>query len=83
MPKLEQWLTAFDQVALSTGHPQGGCAMSEDPDIGVVDADFRLRGFSNLRVCDASLFPMSAGVNPQWTVMALAHHCANVMKGSV
>lgn len=79
--RLEKWLTSFDQVALSTGHPQGGSAMSEDPKIGVVDAEFRVRGFANLRVCDASLFPMAAGVNPQWTVMALAHCCADVMNG--
>jgi choline dehydrogenase-like flavoprotein len=74
-----RWLRSFDQLALSTGHPQGGTCMSEDPAIGVVDAEFRLRGFSNLRVCDAGLFPMSAGTQPQWTVMALAHCCANVI----
>ena len=53
--------------------------MSTDPALGVVGADFRVRGFSNLRVCDASLFPEVAGVNPQWTVMALADRCGAVM----
>ena len=76
-----RWLRSFDQLALSTGHPQGGTCMSEDPTIGVVDPEFRLRGFSNLRVCDAGLFPMSAGTHPQWTVMALAHCCANLLNG--
>jgi choline dehydrogenase-like flavoprotein len=55
--------------------------MSTDPSMSVVDADFRLRGVSNLRICDASLFPEVAGVNPQWTVMALAHHLGRLMKG--
>jgi choline dehydrogenase-like flavoprotein len=76
-----RWLRRFDQVALSTGHPQGGTCMSADPAISVVDEEFRLRGFSNLRVCDAGLFPLPAGVQPQWTVMALAHACANVING--
>ena len=39
-------------------------------------ADFRVRGIENLRVCDGSVFPAVAGVNPQWTIFALAHLCA-------
>jgi choline dehydrogenase-like flavoprotein len=66
-------------LRLGTGHPQGGNAMSNDPAIGVIDGEFRVRGFSNLRICDSSVYPEVAGVNPQWTAMALAHHCAEVM----
>jgi len=66
-------------LSVGTGHPQGGNAMSSDSAIGVVDSQFRLRGFSNLRICDGSIFPDSAGVNPQWTIMALAHECARVL----
>jgi choline dehydrogenase-like flavoprotein len=79
--RFTRWFVRFDQVALSTGHPQGGSAMSDDPAIGVVGGDFRVRGFANLLICDGSLFPLAAGVNPQWTIMALAHHCGNVMNG--
>jgi choline dehydrogenase len=68
-------------LKIGTGHPQGGNAMSADPQIGVIDSEFRLRGFSNLRVCDGSIFPESAGVNPQWTIMALAHECARIVAG--
>ncbi len=63
-------------LPLSTAHPQGGNAISMDPGIGVVDSDFRVRGVANLRVCDGSIFPAVAGVNPQWTIYALAHLCA-------
>jgi choline dehydrogenase-like flavoprotein len=63
-------------LPLSTAHPQGGNAISEDAAIGVVGADFRVRGIDNLRVCDGSVFPAVAGVNPQWTIYALAHLCA-------
>ena len=67
------------RLRVGTGHPQGGNAMSRDPGIGVIDDQFRLRGFGNLRICDGSIFPASAGVNPQWTIMALAHECARVL----
>ena len=67
-------------LKIGTGHPQGGNAMSSDPQVGVVDAQFRVRGLTNLRVCDGSVFPESAGVNPQWTIMALAHECARTME---
>ncbi len=77
--RFEQTLTAPAQLRLGTGHPQGGNAMSLDPDHSVVDEQFQVRGIANLRVCDASVFPEVAGVNPQWTVMALAHHCARLM----
>ena len=63
-------------LPLSTAHPQGGNALSDDPGIGVLGRDFRVRGIDNLRVCDGSVFPAVAGVNPQWTIFALAHLCA-------
>lgn len=65
-----------DYIKLGTGHPQGGNTLSRDPKRGVVDADFRVHGFDNLHVCDASVFPTSLTVNPQLTVMALAHYAA-------
>ena len=55
--------------------------MSADPGIGVIDEQFRLRGFANLRTCDGSIFPDDAGVNPQWTIMALVHEWARVLVG--
>jgi choline dehydrogenase-like flavoprotein len=63
-------------LPMSTAHPQGGNALSDDAEIGVVRGDFRVRGIDNLRVCDGSVFPAVAGVNPQWTIFALAHLCA-------
>jgi choline dehydrogenase-like flavoprotein len=62
------------QLSLNTAHPQGGNAISEDPQRGVVDPQFRVHGYENLYVCDASVFPTGITVNPQLTVMALAHH---------
>ena len=63
-------------ISTGTGHPQGGNVMSSDPATGVVDEQFKVFGFDNLFVCDASVFPTSLGVNPQVTVMTLAHYAA-------
>ena len=69
-------------LALGTGHPQGGNAMSRDPSKGVVGPDFRVHGYENLYVADASVIPSSLTVNPQLTVMGLAHHAAQQMKAA-
>jgi choline dehydrogenase-like flavoprotein len=63
-------------IGLHTSHPQGGNAVSRDPEKGVVDEQFRVHGIENLYVCDASSFPSSVTVNPQLTVMALADYAA-------
>lgn len=75
----ETQLTDLRELVVGTGHPQGGNGMSDDDAIGPVGADFRVRGMDNLRVCDGSLFPDCAGINPQWTIMALAHLCGEHM----
>ncbi|MBK9109520.1 MAG: GMC family oxidoreductase [Saprospiraceae bacterium] len=60
-------------LILSTAHPQGGNSMIGKSSLqGVVGTDFRLNGFENVYVADASIFPSSIGVNPQWTIMALS-----------
>jgi choline dehydrogenase-like flavoprotein len=73
---LERAVLKPNNLALGTGHPQGGNALSVDASSGVVDPTFRVHGFSNLYVCDASVFPSSLTVNPQLTVMTLAHYAA-------
>jgi choline dehydrogenase-like flavoprotein len=58
-------------LLLTSAHPQGGNAIGD-----VVDEDFRVRGFENLYLCDASVFPTSVHVNPQLTVMGMAQYAA-------
>jgi choline dehydrogenase-like flavoprotein len=65
---------------LATAHPQGGNAISTDPDIAVVGPDFQVRGVQGLFVADASLFPSACGVNPMLTTMALSHLAAASVK---
>ena len=57
---------------MTSAHPQGGNAMGD-----VVDEHFRVRGFANLWLCDASVFPSSVHVNPQLTVMGMAQYAAH------
>jgi choline dehydrogenase-like flavoprotein len=69
-------------VLLGTGHPQGGNRISKNRgrdgiDGGVIDPDFKVYGYDNLYVCDASVFPTATTVNPQLTVMTLAHYAAD------
>jgi choline dehydrogenase-like flavoprotein len=64
------------RVTLGTGHPEGGNAIGSDPGRSVVDPQFRVHGYSNLFVCDASVFPTSITVNPQLTTMSLAQYAA-------
>ena len=73
IPKLKDFVRENpDNLMLGSAHPQGGNRMGDDKSKCVVDSDCKVFGFSNLFVCDASVFPTSLGVNPQLTVMALA-----------
>lgn len=74
LQKLPDLVSDASDITLGTGHPQGGNVMSKDPAVGVVNNEFRVHGYDNLFLCDASVFPSSIGVNPQLTVMALAHY---------
>jgi choline dehydrogenase-like flavoprotein len=78
--RLPELVKDASDITLGTGHPQGGNPMSADPKKGVVGPEFRVHGYRNLYVVDASVFPTSIGVNPQLTVMALADYAVPLVK---
>lgn len=59
-----------------TVHSQGGCRMSEDSRLGVVDPHGRVHGVPGLYVLDGSVLCRSVGVNPSATILAIAEHAA-------
>jgi choline dehydrogenase-like flavoprotein len=69
-------IVSFEQIQIGTGHPQGGNCLAkvsgQQGGPGVVSPDFRVHGTRGVWLADASVFPTSVGVNPHWTVMALA-----------
>ena len=76
LDELDEVVRDNTDIQLHTSHPMGGNAVSRDPEKGVVDERFKLRGAEGVYVCDASVFPAAATVNPQLTVMALADYAA-------
>ncbi|MFH2010285.1 MAG: GMC family oxidoreductase [bacterium] len=57
-------------------HPLGTVAMGADPNKSVVDFDHETHDVRGLFVVDGSTVPGPTAVNPQLTVMAMAHRAA-------
>ncbi len=53
-------------------HQCGTARMGRDPGRSVVDVNLKAHDLDNLWICDASVLPTSAGVNPSLTIAALA-----------
>jgi choline dehydrogenase-like flavoprotein len=71
------WELAPDGDVASAAHPSvhhhlGTTRMHRDERLGVVDADGRVHGTTNLFVTGGSVFPTSGFVNPTLTIVALA-----------
>lgn len=61
----------------ATAHILGGAVLGPDPSVAVVDADQRAFGYPGLRVMDGSVVPENVGVNPSWTITALAERACD------
>jgi cholesterol oxidase len=58
----------------STAHILGGCPMGESQDDGVIDRYFRVFGYPDMYVLDGSAIQGNLGVNPSFTIAALAEY---------
>ncbi|MFN4354392.1 FAD-dependent oxidoreductase [Parvibaculum sp.] len=75
-PERDEWT-----VAEGWGnHHLGTTRISEDPKHGVVDADCRVHGMSNLFIAGSSVFPTGSTVNPTLTLVALALRLSDHLK---
>ena len=61
-------------------HHLGTTRMHADPKQGVVDADCRVHGISNLFIAGSSVFPTAGWANPTLTIVALAARLADHLK---
>ncbi|RUS30580.1 hypothetical protein BC938DRAFT_479217 [Jimgerdemannia flammicorona] len=70
--------TVLDKEGLITVHPIGGCNMAKSGDDGVVNhkgqvyKDHDTSVHDSLYVCDGAIIPTALGVNPFFTISALA-----------
>ncbi|KAK1966040.1 GMC oxidoreductase [Colletotrichum sublineola] len=74
---VEDWVRNSMQ---SEYHPCGTCAISPKEKGGVVDEKFKVYGVKNLRVVDASVFPLIPRANIQSLVYAVAERAADFIK---
>jgi choline dehydrogenase-like flavoprotein len=66
-------------TATTTYHSCGTAAMLPRESEGVVDERLRVYGTANLRVCDASIFPLIPAANIMSTVYAVAERTADLI----
>ena len=55
-----------------SAHQMGGLPMGRDPNVSVVNPQFRHHTIENLYVVDGSVFPTALGVNPSQTIYTLS-----------
>ena len=75
----EQWLAALDWG----DHHLGTTRMHADPKNGVVDANSRVHGLSNLYVAGSGVFPTYSASNPTLNLLALTLRLAAHLKGAM
>jgi choline dehydrogenase-like flavoprotein len=74
--KQENW--KFEKPAMH--HHMGATRMHNDPKQGVVDANCKVHGITNLFIAGSSIFPTSGYANPTLTIIALSLRLADHIK---
>ncbi|MEA2205238.1 MAG: 3-acetyloctanal aminotransferase [Blastocatellia bacterium] len=76
LKKIKSLDFSYNDLILYSDHTSGGNQFGADNRRGATDSAGRVFGTRNVYVADSSLFPAAPGVNPSWTIMALARHVA-------
>lgn len=82
------WRTVTDEeidayirrTASSCFHVSSTCRMSNSPEDGVVDQRLKVHGFENLRIADASVFPVVTSAHTMAPTIMVAERCADFLK---
>jgi len=77
---IEDTDTGWPESLKGGGHLMGTTRMHADPRKGVVDAQCRVHGISNLYISGPSVFPTGGYANPMLTIVALALRLADHLK---
>ncbi|KAJ7737114.1 GMC oxidoreductase [Mycena metata] len=78
----DEGLNAFVEERVETMyHYASSCTMVPEDDTlpGVVDAELRVHGVANLRICDASVLPNAPATHPQALIYAIGEKCADMI----
>lgn len=76
LEKIEDLKFTYNDLISYSDHTSGGNQFGVDGRRGVTNCSGLVFDTTNVYVADSSLFPTAPGVNPSWTIMALAHHVA-------
>ncbi|GEM11781.1 choline dehydrogenase [Rhodotorula toruloides] len=79
----EQLLEHARETAETIYHPIGSCKIGPRDEGGAIDPSLRVYGLSNVRVCDASVFPDAVSGHPVAAVIAIAEKFADMLKAEV
>src|ERR1051326_6013733 len=77
LEQIEKMKFTYNDLILYSDHTSGGNQFGADSRRGVTEPSGLVFGTTNVYVADSSLFPTAPGVNPSWTIMALARHVAS------
>lgn len=75
-PPVKGW-SALPSAAGAAGHQMGGARMGRSPQDGVVDANCRVWGTSNLHIAGAAVFRTCSQVTPTLTIVQLGLRLAD------
>ncbi|ORY77649.1 hypothetical protein BCR35DRAFT_305430 [Leucosporidium creatinivorum] len=68
------------KVSHTVYHPAGTCKMGAvDDELAVVDPELKVIGMSNVRVVDASVFPLMVSANPMLTVLIIGEKASDLI----
>jgi cholesterol oxidase len=63
----------------STAHILGGIPMGSTTETGVIGPDFQVNGYPNMYIIDGSVIQGNLGVNPSFTITALAEYAMSLI----
>jgi choline dehydrogenase-like flavoprotein len=71
------------EVVLNSFHIMGSARMGGSPEVSACDPSGQTWEVRNLYVLDGSSFPTASGVNPQISIQAIAHMCAQELAANL